>query len=190
MQTYRIALTGDKPLLMHNIQLADPLNKFSKALKVVTSKRIKTDEDHAEMAKIEFLGSLYWTQENGPYVPEHWFHKCLVEAARMTKKGKEIERAVFVDSDAPLIYDGPRGGMDLFSKGDLFMHNAMVKVGQARVMRTRPIFRQWGCEFMVEVDTERINGEDFEAICEAAGRYVGLGDWRPRFGRFSVQVSN
>jgi len=43
---------------MHNGQLADPMNRFTKAIKEITGKRKKSDSDHMEISHLEFLGSL------------------------------------------------------------------------------------------------------------------------------------
>ena len=58
-----------------------------------------------------------------------------------------------------------------------------------RVMRTRPIFRQWEVPIELTVDTDEIETRDIIQGFEDAGRYVGLCDWRPRHGRFDVKVS-
>ena len=55
--TFRII--GASPLLHHNGQLADPLNPHAKAMARVSSKRKKTEADHAELSDLEFMGSLY-----------------------------------------------------------------------------------------------------------------------------------
>ena len=38
--------------------------------------------------------------------------------------------------------------------------------------------------FNVTVDDDRISIDSLERITNAAGRFEGLGTWRPRFGRF------
>jgi len=73
----RLTLTGTAPMLMHNIQLADPLNAIARAMKEISSKRKKTDEDQLRMAELEFKGGLYITDQLGPYVPGVNVEKCL-----------------------------------------------------------------------------------------------------------------
>jgi hypothetical protein len=41
-----LTIVGTAPLLMHNGQTADPLNKYAKMLKSVSGKRKKTEADH------------------------------------------------------------------------------------------------------------------------------------------------
>ena len=66
---FRITITGTAPLLMHNGRLANPLDPSTQALKSLTSKRKKTDDDLFDIARAEFLGGLYIDPDVGPYVP-------------------------------------------------------------------------------------------------------------------------
>lgn len=188
MSRFRMTCTGTKPLLMHNSQLSNPLNEVAKAMKRVTSKRIKTDEDHEELARLEHTGGLYIDLDMGPYLPGQNFERCLVDAARITKAGKKIERGVFIDTDVnPLSYDGPRD-VDGLWKDQNFRHMASVKVGTSRVTRCRPQFREWLVEAEGEYDPSIINLAELAEIATTAGMMIGLGDWRPRFGRFTAAV--
>ena len=188
MHRFRISMTGTTPLLMHSSRLADPLDPVAKALKRVTGKRVKTDEDHEEMARIEHAGGLYLDDPLGPYVPGENVARCLVEAARITKSGKKIEQGVVIDTDVnPLVYRGPRDPDGLWADEN-FRHRASVKIGQQRVMRTRPLFREWEVYADGIYDPAIINLGDLGEIAETAGARIGLGDWRPRFGRFTATV--
>lgn len=65
-----------------------------------------------------------------------------------------------------------------------------VVIGKVRVDRCRPIFRDWGVEFTVVYDTDRVEyNHVYEALTEA-GAYIGLLDFRPRYGRFRVTAFN
>ena len=58
----------------------------------------------------------------------------------------------------------------------------------AKVMRTRPVFRNWSCTAVAQYDPDVLNLRDIEEIAADAGKLVGLGDWRPKHGRFETQV--
>lgn len=191
----RFTLTGTSPLLMHNERLADPLDPFTRALKAVTGKTKKTDEDHEQMARIEFEGGLYFDSAVGPYWPGPNFHRSLVEGARLTKNGKDVERALLIlDDICPVAYKGPRSVEGLYAdKG--YMLRKSVKTGMSRrVMRTRPMFSEWTLEYEAELDALLLNFEDVVVIAETAGLLVGMGDWRPSsphggmYGRYTVVV--
>lgn len=188
MSRFRMTCVGTKPLLMHNARLSNPLDEVAKAMKRITAKRIKTDEDHEELARLEHMGGLYFDPEIGPYMPGQNFERCLVDAARITKSGKKIERGVFVDTDVnPISYDGPRD-IDGLWKDENFRHAASVKVGTSRVTRTRPQFRSWAVEAEGEYDPTVVSLVELGEIATTAGLMIGLGDWRPRFGRFEATV--
>jgi hypothetical protein len=124
----------------------------------------------------------------GPYIPGANVEKCMVEAGRVTRQGKQVERGLFVtDMEAPLIYKGPRDTDGLWS--DLQFRSMMsVKVGTSRVMRCRPLFPDWTIEVNATMDPAQLNLDTLQAIVNDAGQMVGLGDYRPRYGRFSGTV--
>ena len=179
-------------LLMHNNRLADPLDSFAKELSRLSKVRKKTDDTLAEMARVEWEGGLYMGEDEdgqaGPIIPAENFTKCLIEAARKSRAGKEVERGVFVDGDATLKYDGPRDVDGLYAE-EFFLRKP-VKVKTATVIRTRPYFPDWSATFEVLVNTDIVADRDtFEGWAELAGQQIGLCDYRPRYGRFEVEVS-
>jgi len=184
-----IQISGTTPLIMHNAQLADPLNKFTVALRELTKKRIKTEDDLAEMARREWVGGLYYDREIGPYIPGQNIERSLLDAARMHKRGKSIERGVFVTSNEnAILYDGPRDVESLLNDEN-YRLTVSVKVGQQRVMRCRPMFRSWALGATLYVDESQLELGDLKMIAENAGKFIGLGDWRPRYGRFTSEVT-
>lgn len=186
MAGFTVEIEGIAPLLMHSARLADPLDDATKALAKVTGKRKKTDDDHFEVSRLEFLGSLYVSQEFGPFIPGANLEACLFKGASRTKQGTALKSALLIPQNVnPLIYVGPRAADELW-KNEQFVHRASVKVGTSRVIRTRPVFPAWQVVFEGELDTEVVDQGSLENIVETAGRLVGLGDWRPRFGRFKV----
>lgn len=182
-----IEMTGTAPLLQHNIRLADSLDPIARSMKAVSGKRKKTDDDHEELARLEFAGGLY-INELGPFVPGENIEKSFIEGGRITKQGKNVERALLItDNEVPLLYKGPRTVEDLWEDPS-FRDRSAVKVGQARVMRTRPKFREWSLSAEAELDTTVLNLSELQEIATSAGRMVGICDYRPRFGRYEVDI--
>ena len=184
--TYRI--TGDAPLIMHNGALANPLSAASKQLKQVTSKKKKTDADFERMAEIEFKAGLYMDEDSGPVIPGENIEATLYSAAKITKEGKIAKSACFVPKHAVLLYDGPRDADGLWQEEE-FRNCVGVKVGMSRIMRTRPIFESWSLSTVAHMDETVLNLGDLQRIARQAGEMVGLGDYRPRFGRFTAEIS-
>ena len=187
MDKVRITLNGTAPLLMHNSRLANPLDPATKALKKVTAKRSKTDDDHAEVARLEFLGGLY-IDEVGPYLPGENIWRCLYDAAKKFKKGIKVKEGLFVATDVnPLAYRGPRSAEAMWTDANFHL-TASAKNQQSRIMRTRPMFREWRADCEAIIDPNILDVADIEQIAETAGMLIGIGDWRPRYGRFAATV--
>jgi len=182
--TYRI--TGDAPLIMHNGALANPLSAASKQLKQVTSKKKKTDADFERMAEIEFKAGLYMDDDSGPVIPGENIEATLYSAAKITKEGKIAKSACFVPKHAVLLYEGPRDADALWQEEE-FRNCVGVKVGMSRIMRTRPIFKDWSAVIEVEYEDSVVNEEQVDRWVNSAGTQVGLCDWRPRCGRFTAE---
>ena len=185
-----IELKGLTPLIMHNIRLADPDDSFTRAIAEITSKRKNmTDADLTEKEKLEFLGGLYHDPDIGVYIPSRNIIRCFESAGAITRQGTTVTRAVSVLTDRfPLDYVGPRSPLELYEKLE---HRFRVCVGvqRAKIMRMRPIFRQWGLNFSVELAEDILNPREFTEIASKAGRSVGLCDARKLGnGRFDAVV--
>ena len=187
MDTVNFKIKGVTPLLMHSSQLSDPLNKFAKGLKKITGKRKKTEEDFIDMARIEVLGGLYWNKEYGLHIPGENIEACMIAAAKFKKLGTTFKRgAQVVELCCPLVGTGAPNDPEKIASDDSFKFVKSVKVGTSRVMRTRPIFESWETSFTVMYDPNQLQQEDIVEMANSAGLMVGLGDWRPRFGKFEV----
>ena len=184
MKTATYKIEGVAPLYMHNGQLADPLNKWAKLLKELSSKRKKTDADHEEMSRIEFLGGLYLDGDGHPCIPGECIESMLINGAKAQKLGAHFKRFVFCpDASCKLKYSGPKTAEGLW-QDERFVSRVGARVGTARVMRTRPYFERWAVEFPVVYD--ELNKNDIDSAVVEAGRSIGLMDWRPKYGRFNV----
>ncbi|AEK09418.1 hypothetical protein LITTLEE_34 [Mycobacterium phage LittleE] len=189
MNKFRVTLSGTQPLIMHNAQLSDEFNPVVLEIKKLTAKRTKkTEDDRWELRRLEFIGGLYYDHDAGPYVPGINIEASLKIAARKTKNGKDVEQGVRIITDMnPLMYRGPRTPDELWKDGN-FTHSASAKVGMSRVIRTRPIFRSWVTEAEGVYDPSVTDFESLKGYFDTAGAYIGLGDWRPRFGLFDVEI--
>ena len=185
-----LELTGTTTLLCHNVQLSDPDNEFVQEMGVIHAKRKKTDEDRKAVERLEWYGGLYIAPGiDGPAMPTANVRRCFNEAAKITRQGKQVERALFfTDLHIPLVYDGPRDVGDLF---DLPEHHnrASVRIGTSRIMRVRPCFPQWAIVATAELLEDVMDPEDLARIVERAGLAEGLGDNRRNgYGRFTGRV--
>ncbi|MEU3042257.1 hypothetical protein ABZ700_15120 [Streptomyces diastaticus] len=194
MIDFKLELVGTEPLLMHSSRLADPTDPAAKELKRVTSKRSKTDDDHEEIARLEFLGGLYFEEKVGPYIPGDNVWRSLYDAAKKFKKGPRVKEGVFIETSVnPLQYTdasgrpGPRTESSLWAD-DGFRLMSSVKVMSARTMRCRAKFDRWSVTVQGTLDPNVLDLAELKEIADTAGRLVGVGDWRPRYGRFTATL--
>jgi hypothetical protein len=201
-QAKQVTIKGIAPIIMHNGRLADPLDPFSKELKRLNDNnkgKSKTDEKSAVISVVEWCGGLYhtdgtieicdglvkWDKAIQPHVPADLLKACIVGGAQKARLGKQAKAGVLVTEAGTLDYKGPKDVNTLMADSR-FVIRKQARVQASRIMRTRPMFRDWQCTFTIEFDPEVMNWEQvFEALIQA-GRYVGLGDWRPEHGRFEV----
>lgn len=185
-QTFNVTI-GGPTLIMHNGQTADPLNPYAKLMKTITANRKKTDADYERLASIEFEAGLYLNKQKAVVLPSRVLESTIVEGARTQKEGQQALAGMFVDADAEFNYDGgPLSVEKLIASPD---HRLVVPVvvGQAKTMRTRPMFKDWTASFPVSINTDIANPERLKQWLEKAGGLKGIGDWRPRYGRFVLK---
>ena len=180
-----VTIKGLTPTCMHNGQLADPLNKWSKMIKELTAKgKKKTDADIAEIQRLEWFGGLY-VEDGAIGWPSDNIEAMIRSAAKMSKQGKDVQRGLLCEGFSRLDYDGPKDLDALFADDRFRMVNS-VRVGQSRVIRTRPQFPVWSLSFEILYLEDQLNLKDVRSFLDTAGMYVALSDRRPKFGKFEV----
>jgi len=181
-----IRLTGVAPLLMRSGHLADPTSPAARAIDQVARKRAKTPADHERLSKLEWYGGL-WLTDGHPCIPGEALEACVTEAARSRRAGKLARAGFLVPGNPTIIYDGPRDLDELFSDSR-FRLRVPVQVNGKRQMRTRPRFPTWSTEFEAHYLASVMDRRDLVDFLQIGGDRIGVGDWRPRHGRFSVEV--
>lgn len=193
-------LRGNTALLCHNPQMVDQDFEVSREIRAITGKKKKTEADRQEISRLEWMGGLYTANINGKMVvsqPSSKVRKCLINAARVTKQGKQIERAIIMTQlDVPLVYDGHDKVKNIDDElarlysNRAFVSTLSVGVNGKRVMRTRPQFLPWALVVpAIFVPDAGLNFDDLTRILELAGLAEGIGDNRVNgYGKFSGVV--
>jgi len=204
IRRFEAAVTGTAPLLLSNNLCSDPLSQAAKDKKFFTSKRTKSDDDHMALRLIDWVHSGYWTQPGKVVIddiensvnfegfadltlPSQNFARCLRNGATAFKLGKEVARALIVENEPLINYDGPRTASEMISQGRFVLTSPVVRMKVTNWV-TRLILPAWSVNYQLTIDDERISVDDLERICQTAGRFEGLGTWRPRYGRFSTEL--
>lgn len=205
IRRFNVAVEGISPLLLSNNACSDPLSQAAKDKKHFTSKRKKADEDHLSLRLIDWVNSGYWIEpgevhiddvENnvtfigfcGLTLPSQNFARSLRNGATAFKLGKEVTRAVIVENEPEIKYEGPKSAAEMVQDPRFMLTSPVVRQKVTNWV-TRLILPEWSTDYQVTIDDERISVDDLHRICYNAGRFEGLGTWRPRYGRYSCELT-
>lgn len=187
-----IKAVGTKPLLLHNVDLANPLNTWARKmadLRGTPSKR-RTEKWHEEMAYANFMGAFYEIPGvDGVGVPCENLRRSIVDAAKASRRGTQVQRALMVTTAAvPLIYDGPKTPQELWDAGGWSLTRMIRGTGGASPT-TYPQFPGWALRVPLELDEDVLSVRDLTELAERAGRIEGLGASRKQgYGRYDALV--
>lgn len=187
-----VSAVGTKPLLLHNVDLANPLSGWARKMAELrgTPSRRRTDKWHEEMAYTSFMGAFYDVPEiEGVAVPSENLRRSLIAAAKINRLRPTVLRALAVTVAAvPLLYEGPRKPQELWDDGSFHLTRMIRGTGGASPT-TYPMFREWALKVPFELDESVLNLADLREIAERAGRIEGLGASRTQgYGRYDALV--
>lgn len=191
MNELKFTIHGTEPMLQNNPRTVDTFDEFAIAKKVITSKRAKTEEDQYELRRLEVESKIYMWEE-AIYVPGRWVAAAVAANswAQAKIKKAEVRSAVFVrDSKIPLQYDG----MELVkTPGDIsgnkrFIESMPLKQGQVKVFKCFPRFDDWSFSTALDYDPSIIDEASLRALLEYSAKFGGYGDFRPTYGRATIE---
>lgn len=186
MEILKLKIVGTSPLMMHADTFANPLHPATKAHKELTSVRKKSDDMHEAIAKSEFIAGAYWEKGAGFFIPGANLDATFLAGAKLARLGTHWRRGALVVTDkVKLLHDGPATPEALW-EDPRFVDCRGVKVGAAKIMRYRPLFREWAGELDVAINTDVLNINEAKKAIEDAGALIGTCEYRPRYGRFEV----
>jgi len=172
MKTVEATIEGICPMLMHRYVMEDEAAEK----KAVRKDRQFDPKEDAEKG-------MYKNASGEVYIPSSWIEATLRDTSKEFKgRGKASMKAtilasVFVEPDEILI------GKKTYDEID----RRPCLVQRQRIVRSRPKFNPgWKATFNINFDEERVQPEALKQILEEAGKAKGVGDYRPKFGRFKV----
>jgi len=188
MKTTTVKLTGIRPTVMHNGLMADPTNPYTRRIKAITSKGSKklTDSDFEERDRLEWEAGLYWDDKDGLIIPADNIERVIQAGGQKSRIGKDIQAAVFCVAPHAVVEHPLKGkSKEAIYADPRYTLRKGVKVQQARIIRVRPMIPVgWVLRIEVEYDDSIVNERALLKALTDAGSLVGIGDWRPKFGRF------
>lgn len=176
---------GTSPLLQNRFPMPE-YETMGKGGHVQTGSR-----DYRE----QWRDSLYVTKDGEVYQPAVHFERSMVKAAVnfkiQGKRGKTykdlVSASVFISPEEILHGIDEPDELDTDADKALYLDLRPVVIQRARVPKVRPAFKPgWELEFVIDVIDDQMPQEMLKDILDYAGRAVGIGDYRPRFGRFQV----
>lgn len=173
---YRIEVTvkGTAPILFHRWN-CESVESKAKAKKGSSEK--KTDDVESYV---------YRTEKGELAIPGEYLRGAIVGAAKFQQDPRSPRK-----SAADLFKAGIVSLTNLASLGVKtwdFLDKRRVCIQRNAITRSRPAMAEgWKATFVLMVALPEYISEDLlNSTIQAAGRLIGLGDFRPSFGRFSV----
>jgi len=125
----------------------------------------------------------YLTEDGRLCQPADHFIGCMKKAAVNYKiKGKRGK--TFKDLVSAAVFIEPNKIIHKIQ--DCVKDRQWVRIQRAAVVRERPRFDSWELDFNISVVDDQLPPEMLKEILAHGGLSVGIGDYRPRYGRFEV----
>ena len=192
MSKYRCKIKGASPIIQNNGAAGlDVRSPEKREIAEIARKKgsNRTEADDLRIQELECQIAIYYGEDGSPTLPEGALRAAIEGAARKLKQGPQVREGLLVEKVESFDYDRKMGSTKE-ELGKSAQFTVPVKVGMARVLRTRAMFKTWSVTFIVDVDDELVDQEQLTTWLEIAGQRLGLGDWRPQksglYGRFEV----
>jgi hypothetical protein len=180
VEVYEVRIVGVRPLLMHRPKLSDMQPK--------RRSEIPTPEQEAREA--------LYTDGDLIVIPSLNVKAMLRDAGRNYKipqrkatYGAYIRAGIDIEPSPYIPLLNPKTNQPYrVSKREWKIDVRPVVVQTNRVLRARPRFDEWALEFKItNLDPGLLKRDMIYRILVDAGKFYGLGDYRPEFGRFKVE---
>lgn len=209
MKHFTFKIESASPMIVHNGGNISPLHPCNKLKSEFTKKRKKTDDDHVNIARIEWFQSLYLDRPLNLAIKDEKFYDvsverpnvvlpikcvraCVKSGAKLSRNGKALDRAVQfteVDFYRPSA-DGKRlsfPDINVMSDDPSYVDETVMTVQRAKVVRYRAIFQKWAATISGVFAEEMLNQEDLVQAITMAGEFEGMNDSRSLgYGRFEL----
>ena len=134
---------------------------------------------------------LYVAHDGRPVIPQPNLFRCIIDGGKFFKNGRS-KVTTQKSSLIPACVEIEGLDIPIQHKEPWTVDTRPVRIPSTggRILCHRPCFHDWKLSFALKVDTEMISVKLMREIVDAAGKRVGLGDFRPDckgpFGKFVV----
>lgn len=173
---YRVEVTieGDADMLMHRWNVESVAAK-GKAAKGSAAKKSDDVESY-----------VYRDDEGFICVPGEYLRQSMIHAAKYQQDPRSPRKSAMDLSKAAIVSLTTLASLG--TKEWSYLHQCRVQVQRSGITRTRPGFKAgWQATFQLMVNLpEYVDPAFLRKLLNDAGRLIGIGDFRPSYGRFSV----
>lgn len=182
MKMYDIKIEAISPMLHHgaqNVGMEEPKTRKK------GGQALQGDPE-------EWKQTIYFDSKYGVYLPASCIEASLCNAAKQFKvTGRQtasnyFKSGVFANDE---FLDFRVNGKKITSLDEIEVDKRTAKNPATRMRNTRyrAIFRNWSSNFRLTVASDDfISKEILKDVITYAGMFIGVGDYRPRFGRFKL----
>lgn len=171
-----VEIVGSCPIIFHRWSCEDVASKAS-AKKGSKEKKSDNVESY-----------IYRDSDGHICLPGEYLRMAMVYAAKFKQDPRSPRKSAFDLFKAGIIplteLAKINGGTDKWD----FIDQRRVVIQRSSITRMRPSFlKGWSAEIQIMVNTpEYIDYQFFSEVLSTAGRLIGVGDFRPTYGRFDV----
>lgn len=149
-----------------------------------------------DINKADAVRAEFHAHKNGKYfIPANQIIGSLINAGKYVKGKVGTSTKTMTDTVAAMFnVVNEKDGEELSlspQKYEIDKRSAFNRNVKARIIVIRPKWKNWSSTFILKVDNDSLTAQTIEAIIEYAGRYVGIGSFRPPnkgpFGRFEIE---
>lgn len=146
----------------------------------------KTGQKIAKATKEEQVEkSLYRLEDGTLYSPSDHIVGAMIKAATNFRlEGKKTMK----DSVKGGVFVSPLKIPHVIQKYETDWRSVVNPSTRGRIMKGRGRMEEWELKFELTCIDPRMSQEDLRGVLEFAGTYVGIGDYRPRYGRFEIKL--
>ena len=175
-------IEGTTPLLLH---------QFTDAAAAAATDGTRVSMVGHNGTPREQAASCLYMNGDVPIMPQPNLYRCIMDAGKFFKAGKSkvtTQKSSMIP--ACLDLDGLYFEIRHKEPWDVDTRPVRIPATGGRILRHRPRFNDWSLAFTMSLDTEMMAPKLLREIVDAAGKRIGLGDFRPDckgpFGKFVV----